>query len=159
MPPVRKTTTHYGERIGRQGELRLGCSACLFDENGQVLLTRRKDNDLWCLPGGRVEAGESVSEACEREFWEETGLRVRVQRLVGVYSNPHRLVEYPDGNKAHIVSLHFVVDKLEGQPALSDETTEIRYFDVQALGGLDFLSDHRDRIFDSLAAQQQVVLK
>lgn len=154
-----QTTILYGERIGRQGELRLGCSACLFNEQGQVLLTRRKDNGQWCLPGGRVEAGESVAEACEREFWEETGLLVSVQRLVGVYSNPHRLVEYPDGNKAHIISLHFVVDKLDGQPELSDETTEIRFFNVAELGGLELLSDHRDRIFDSLAAHQQAVLK
>lgn len=152
------TTTHYGERIGRQGELRLGCSACLF-QGSQVLLTRRKDNGQWCLPGGRVEAGESVTEACEREFWEETGLRVSVQRLVGVYSNPHRLVEYPDGNKAHIISLHFVVEKVDGQLIITEETTEIRFFNVDELGGLDLLSDHQDRIFDSLAAQQQAVLK
>lgn len=89
---------YEGDRIGRKGRLLLGCSATLFDEQrAKLLLTRRADNHRWCLPGGQVEAGESVTEACEREMWEETGLRVRVARLLGVYSSPHRLLEYADG--------------------------------------------------------------
>ena len=66
------TKVLYGERISRQGKLRLGCSASIFDEQGRVFLTRRADNGQWCLPGGGMEAGESVTEACEREVWEET---------------------------------------------------------------------------------------
>ena len=44
-----------------------------------------------------MDAGESVAEACAREVGEETGLEVRIERLIGVYSNPHRLLEYADG--------------------------------------------------------------
>lgn len=52
-----------GERIGRLGKIRLGCSAAIFDESGtKVLLTQRADNGEWCLPGGLVEPGESVEE-------------------------------------------------------------------------------------------------
>jgi len=59
-----KTRVMFGERIAKEGTLRLGCSAIIFDEGREkVLLTRRTDNGQWCLPGGRVEAGESVSEA------------------------------------------------------------------------------------------------
>ena len=83
----------YGDRIGRQGNIRLGCSAVLFDVNREkVLLTRRADNGRWCLPSGGVEPGESVTEACIRETLEETGLRVRVKRLTSVFSSPDRLV-------------------------------------------------------------------
>ena len=64
----------YGERIGKQGKIRLGCSAAIFDEHGRILLTRRADNGQWCLPGGGMESGESAAEACEREVLEETGL-------------------------------------------------------------------------------------
>lgn len=88
-----QTQVLYGERFGKQGELRVGCSATIFDEKREkVLLTRRADNGRWCLPGGRMESGESAAEACEREVLEETGLTVRVTRLVGVYSNPDQLV-------------------------------------------------------------------
>ncbi|HEX7541133.1 MAG TPA: NUDIX domain-containing protein, partial [Anaerolineales bacterium] len=87
----------------------------LFDEkHAKILLTRRKDNGMWSLPGGMIEAGESVTEGCEREVWEETGLRVRGTRLTGVYSDPHHVVVYPDGNQVHIVVLDFEVELLGG---------------------------------------------
>ena len=82
------TQVLYGPRLGREGKIRLGCSAAILDEQGKILLTRRADNGQWCLPGGRMEPGESAAEACEREVFEETGSRVRVQRLVCVYSHP-----------------------------------------------------------------------
>ena len=100
------TIVLYGERLGQQGTIRLGCSAIVFDEHGRILLTCRADNGQWCLPGGRMESGESAAEACEREVFEETSLQVHVTRLVGVYSYPDQLVVYPDGNKAQIVALH-----------------------------------------------------
>ena len=62
-----KTRVVFGERIAKDGELRLGCSAVVFDTTREkILLTQRTDNGQWCLPGGRIEAGESVAEACVR---------------------------------------------------------------------------------------------
>jgi ADP-ribose pyrophosphatase YjhB (NUDIX family) len=102
------TQIHDSERISKQGKLRLGCSAVLFDDtHRKILLTRRTDNGMWCLPGGMIDAGESVSEACEREVWEETGLRAHVIHLTGVYSDPNNMVVYRDGNQVHIVVLNF----------------------------------------------------
>ena len=153
------TQVLYGERISRQGEIRLGCSAAIFDEQGRIFLTRRTDNGQWCLPGGRMESGESVTEACEREVWEETGLRVGVKRLVGVYSHPDQLVIYPDGNKAHIVALHFEAEIISGQPALSNETTDFGYFTMEEMQGLDFLGRHKERILDTLEQRHEALIK
>ncbi|MBI3970759.1 MAG: NUDIX domain-containing protein [Chloroflexi bacterium] len=55
---------------------------------GDVLLVQREDSRFWCLPGGAVEAGESLAVAAVREVREETGLDVQLTRLVGVYSRP-----------------------------------------------------------------------
>ena len=82
----------YGDRLGKEGKIRLGCSAVIFDEQGRILLTKRRDNGQWCLPSGGMESGESAAEACIREVWEETGLHVGVKRLVGVYSYPDQLI-------------------------------------------------------------------
>src|SRR5262245_20682598 len=112
----------YGDRLGKDGKIRLGSSAVIFDETRtKVLLTRRTDNGLWCLPGGAMDSGESAAEGCEREVLEETGLGVRVKRLVGVYSDPNQLIVYPDGHKAHIVALSFEVEIIHGVPGLSNE--------------------------------------
>lgn len=149
----------YGERIARQGKICLGCSAAIFDKGGRVLLTKRTDNGQWCLPGGGVEAGESVAEACEREVREETGLSVRVKRLVGVYSHPDQLAVYPDGNKSHFVVLHFEAEIISGEPGLSDETTDFGYFTLEEVEGLEMLGRHKERILDTLADQQAAFVR
>ena len=153
------TQVLFGERISRQGRLRLGCSAAIFDEQGRVFLTRRADNGQWCLPGGGMDAGESAAEACEREVWEETGLRVRVKRLVGVYSHPDQLVVYPDGNKAHIVALHFEAEVLSGAPALSSETTDFGYFTLEETEPLEMFGRHKERIIDTLEKRPEARIK
>lgn len=153
------TQVLYGPRLGREGKLRLGCSAAIFDEQGRILLTRRADNGQWCLPGGAMEPGESAAEACEREVLEETGLNVRVQRLIGVYSHPDQLVVYKDGNKAHIVALHFEAQVLGGTLGLSNETTDFGYFSPEQLDELDFLGRHKERILDTFDNRREAVIK
>src|SRR5829696_6147429 len=153
------TQVLYGPHLGKEGEIRLGCSAAIFDQQQRILLTRRTDNGQWCLPGGRMESGESAAEACEREVFEETGLRVRVKRLVAVYSDPDQLVIYPDGNKAHIVALHFEAEVIGGEPGLSNETTDFGYFTVEDMAGLEMLGRHGERVLDTLAGHAEAVIK
>lgn len=93
-----------------------------------MLLTRRDDDGQWCVPGGYMEPGESVTEACAREVLEETGLQVEIKRLIGVYTTPHRLLTYPDGNRWQIVVLHFEAMPIGGELRTSAETTELRFF-------------------------------
>ena len=147
-------TVVEGDRVGRQGRLVVGCSAVIFDEPRQrVLLTRRQDNGRWCLPGGQMEPGEDAAEACAREVWEETGLRVRVGRLIGVYSSPHRLLVYADGNRCQVVGLCFEAQPVDGTPGLSDETTEVGYFTATEIATLDLMEPHRERIADAWTTQ------
>jgi ADP-ribose pyrophosphatase YjhB (NUDIX family) len=149
-----------GDRIGKQGTIRLGCSAVLLDELGQsVLLTRRVDNGEWCLPGGGVEPGESMAEACAREFFEETGLKVRVKRLTGVYSSPDRIIVYPGGNKIQVVSLNFFVEKIGGKLGLSDETTEARFVPVSEAVEMKLFHSHAERIRDAVVRQAEAFIK
>jgi len=149
----------YGDRIGKQGKIRLGCSAALFNEQGRILLTKRTDNGQWCLPGGGMDSGESAAEACEREVWEETGLSVRVKRLVGVYSHSDQLTVYADGNKAHIVALHFEVEIISGELGLSNETTDLGYFTMEEMEKLEMFGRHKERIIDTLASQSEAFIK
>jgi ADP-ribose pyrophosphatase YjhB (NUDIX family) len=153
------TQVLYGPRLAKQGKIRLGCSAAIFDEQGRILLTRRADNGQWCLPGGRMESGESAAEACEREVWEETGLRVRLKRLVGVYSHPDQLVIYPDGNKAHIVALHFEAEVTGGELGLSNETTDFGYFTWEEVQDMQLLGRHKERVLDTLERHAEPLIK
>lgn len=150
----------YGDRIGKDAKLRLGCSATIFDDSRQkILLTKRSDNGLWCLPGGGAEAGESVAEACERETLEETGLVVKVTKLLGVYSNPHRITEYADGNRFHIVGLNFEAEVLGGALVVTDETTDVKFFDLEDIDKLDLMEPHKQRITDALAFETRAFVR
>ncbi|HLO15456.1 MAG TPA: NUDIX domain-containing protein [Anaerolineales bacterium] len=153
------TQVLYGPRLAKQGKIRLGCSAGILNEERKVLLTRRADNGQWCLPGGRMESGESAAEACEREVLEETGLSVRVKRLVGVYSHPDQLVIYPDGNKAHIVALHFEAEIISGELRLSNETTDFGYFTLDEIQGMEMLGRHKERVIDTLENHIDTLIK
>jgi len=154
------TKVVHGERVARQGELRLGCSAVLFGEAREtVLLTRRADNGQWCLPGGMIDPGESVSEGCQREVFEETGLRVRVTQLTGVYSNPNLLAVYPNGNKAHVIVLAFEVERVGGELGLSDETTDARFFPVAEAIKMELFHGHTEHIRDALAGQDKPFIR
>jgi 8-oxo-dGTP pyrophosphatase MutT (NUDIX family) len=145
----RMTQILYGERIGRQGKIRLGCSAAILDEHGSILLTCRADNGQWCLPSGGMEPGESAAEACEREVLEETGLSVRVKRLVGIYSHSDQLTVYPDGGRFHIVALHFEAEITGGVPGLSNETSDFGYFTLHEIEGMEMFGRHKERIMDT----------
>lgn len=153
------TQVLYGDRLGKQGKIRVGCSAAIFDEQKRVLLTKRQDNGQWCLPSGGLEPGESAAEACEREVLEETGLSVRTKRLVGVYSHPDQLVVYADGNKVQIVALHFEAEITGGELGLSDETSDFGYFSMDEIEKLEMLGRHKERIIDTLAAQSEAFIK
>lgn len=142
----------YGDRIGKQADLRPSVIALIFDHNNEtILLTRRTDNGLWCLPGGAMDSGESVDEACAREVLEETGLTVRVTRLVGIYSTPHRIIEYADGNQYQALNMAFEVEVLGGSLRVNEEVNEFGYFSVGELDGLDVMCGTKDRIKDAVA--------
>lgn len=150
----------YGERIGKTAPLRVGCTAIIFDETGEkVLLTRRADNGDWCLPGGAMDPGESAEEACLREVWEETGVTIAITRLIGIYTSPHRITVYNDGNRVQYVSLTFAAEILTGTPGLSDEVTEVGYFTRAEIALLKMSEPHRERIDDAFTGQAAAFLR
>jgi ADP-ribose pyrophosphatase YjhB (NUDIX family) len=149
-----------GDRIAREGAVLLACAAVVFDDGREkLLLTRRSDNGRWCLPGGHFEAGESVTEAAVRETKEETGLDVEVIRLIGVYSDPNRVLEYGDGNRYHLVALTFEARVVGGELTVSDETTEFMWCDPAALDGLDVMEHHLERIADAVAGNTAAAIR
>ena len=105
----------------------LAVSATIYRE-GRVLLARRAHapgRDLFSLPGGVVEAGETLAEAVAREVLEETGLTVEPVQLAG-----HREVILRDADgrvERHFVILSFACRWIAGEAGPSDEVAETRW--------------------------------
>jgi ADP-ribose pyrophosphatase YjhB (NUDIX family) len=122
----------------------LGVNVAII-KNGKVLLTKRTDFEVWCLPGGEVDADESLAQAAIREISEEVGLDVCLRHLVGIYSRPRWL-----SGGIHVAL--FSADILDGSGELAiqkQEVLEARYFARQELPK-DLLLGHRQRILDAL---------
>jgi ADP-ribose pyrophosphatase YjhB (NUDIX family) len=94
-----------------------------------------------------MESGESLEETVKRETYEETGLVVTVHEVTGVYSRPH---DYYTRKGTHPVVVAFRCRRVSGDLRLSDETTELAYFDPLALPS-DIVPTHPERIADALA--------
>lgn len=106
-------------------------------KNDQVLLVKRKHppfKDMWALPGGFVEYGETTEEAVNRELQEETAVTMKIRRLVGVYSDPQR------DPRGHTISVVYQGTLEEGRPVAGDDAAEVNFFNVDSLPDLAF--DH-----------------
>jgi ADP-ribose pyrophosphatase YjhB (NUDIX family) len=124
----------------------LGVNTAII-EGGKVLLTLREDFEVWCLPGGSVDAGESVAEAAVRETLEETGLQVTLTGMVGIYSRPAWL-----NGGIHVVlfSARVTGGVLKPQPA---EVLEARFFGLDELPNA-MLFGHEQRIRDAASGRR-----
>lgn len=86
-------------------------------EDGRVLVIKRDDNGHWEAPGGVLELDESFEDGVRREVLEETGLKVEVEQLTGVYKN-----------QTHgIVALVYRCRPAGGEPHVTEEAREIRW--------------------------------
>ena len=126
------------------------CTVVTRDDKGGVLLIRRTDNQLWALPGGAMEFGESISQTAVREVREETGLDVRVTGLVGIYTDPHHLVEFSDGEVRQQFSICFTAKLTGGTIATSDESSEVSFIAPEALDDHEIHPSMRLRIEHAL---------
>lgn len=139
-----------------QATPKIAVNALVFNEKGEVLLALRRDNGLWCIPGGHVDLGETLAQACLRELEEETGLKAEVLRLVGIYSDTKGSLHIAQGSEWHTVRVSFLCRVTGGQIRPSGETSEIRYFDVAQLPPL--ITDHARRIGDAREGREEAVI-
>jgi 8-oxo-dGTP diphosphatase len=115
----------------------LTVDALIGDDKGRILVITRGVKPFkghWCLPGGKVEEGERVEAALEREVMEELGVRIGIRELVGVYSDPER------DPRGHFVSVAYHATIIGGELATSNEVDDIRWISRDEIIELGF--DH-----------------
>jgi len=93
--------------------------------DGYVLVKRKNEayRGRWAIPGGLVEYGETVEQAAIREAKEETGLEVKLIRLVGVYSDPTR------DPRGHYISIAYLAEAVSGELKAATDAEEVKVFE------------------------------
>ena len=116
------------DRVGHRLLIMPGVAAVIRDATGRILLQKRTDG-LWSLPAGAIDPGEAPAQALVREVWEETGLRVRPRRLIGVFGGRAFRYTCPNGDEVENLSLMFDCEVVGGiLGGQDDETAELHFF-------------------------------
>ena len=111
--------------------------------DGKILLIKRNCNPFknrWALPGGYIEYGEKVEDAVIREIFEETGLKVEIEKLFAVYSDPNR------DPRGHTITIVYIVNIVNDILKSGDDASDARFFELEKLPKLAF--DHNKIIND-----------
>jgi len=125
--------------------------AVVAREDGAVLLIRRTDNGNWALPGGAIEMNESVADAAIRETFEETGIKVAITGLLGVYSDPRHIIHFTSNDEVRReFSIALTARPVGGNPTPSSESSEVRWVAPGDLADYKMGSAMRKRVDDYL---------
>jgi ADP-ribose pyrophosphatase YjhB (NUDIX family) len=118
--------------------------------DGKILLIQERADDRWAMPGGWADLGNSPRSVAEREVWEESGYRVRAEKVVAVI----------DANRVepfefyHAYKIIFLCTLLEGEPRTSYETLAVDFFDPHELPPLSIYRTNEEMIREVFAHLQ-----
>ena len=137
------------KKVGKE-KIILNFTCGILSQSGKILLQKRADKGTWGLPGGAIELGESALEALVREFYEETGINVRVEKFLNVYTKYSD--SYPNGDEAQVITMLYLVSSetsISTNFYTSDETLKLEFFDYRDIQNITIVNQqHRDMIND-----------
>lgn len=131
----------------------IGVGGVLFNRHQQVLLIKRNQppaQGLWSIPGGKLESGESLVDACRREFYEETNLDIEVEHIVAVVER--RLEGF------HYVIIDYWVqlgDEERSVPTAQSDVAEAKWISLADLGQYDLVGGLAEIIMRTYDCQVQ----
>ena len=125
----------YQKEIKGNEKLRIGVACAIFDGK-RLLLEKRADCGFWGLIGGNLEIGETIEECALREVFEETGLKLKKEKLklFSIYSDPNdgRILQYPD-NRVQLIDVVLLYNLSVKNIKISSESIEISLFKLNEI--------------------------
>ncbi len=114
-------------------------------ERDKIILIRRKNpphQGELALPGGFVDVGETVENACIREAMEETNINVKIIELIGVFSEPSR------DPRGHTVTIAYLCEPLTDSeiPKAQDDAASLEIVPISKIKDLNLAFDHMEII-------------
>jgi ADP-ribose pyrophosphatase YjhB (NUDIX family) len=116
-------------------------------QDGKILLIQERADERWAMPGGWADLGNSPASVAEREVWEESGYRVKAEKIVAVI-DANRIEPF---EFYHAYKLIFLCTLLDGEPRISHETLAVDFFDPEHLPLLSLFRTNEDMIKEVFA--------
>jgi 8-oxo-dGTP pyrophosphatase MutT (NUDIX family) len=153
-----RTDFFHDEQAPKPNSLVPAAGVLAVDEQGRLLLQRRRDTGDWAIPMGRMELGETPAQCAVRETLEETGVEVEVTGLLGIYSDPGYIVAYDDhedpsrfGEVRQEFEITLIGRPVAGEPTENEEADAVRWFLPEELPALNIHPRMQQQIGDYLA--------
>ena len=122
------------KKVGNSPIILCACGCIIYNENNEILLEERVDDNKWGLPGGCMELGETIEETAYREVLEETGLKVENLKLFNIYSGKKEHHIYPNGDEVYFVNIVFETNKFSGELHIADnESKSLKFFGIDKI--------------------------
>jgi 8-oxo-dGTP pyrophosphatase MutT (NUDIX family) len=135
--PISPHLSRLREAVGHSLLLLPAVTIVVFDDQGRVLLVQHTEGGTWLLPGGSIEPGERPADTAVREIWEETGLRVTLSHVIGIFGGPEFHTVYSNGDEVSYVTTVFEAQMVGGEPQPDgQETLDLAYFSPAELAEL-----------------------
>ncbi len=136
--PMSEFIKNLRSKVGSDLLLLPSATIIHFDSQNRMLLLKHSNTQHWVAPGGAIEPHETPANAAVREMWEETGLYVRLTKLLGIFGGPGFVVNYANGDSACYVMTAFECDIISGELNDNDsEALEFAYVSQNELAGLN----------------------
>ncbi|VVM32843.1 MutT/nudix family protein, partial [Terribacillus sp. AE2B 122] len=126
--------SYIRSKVGNEKVIMVVAGAFVLNEEGELLLQKRRDTDEWGLPGGFMEMGESTVETARREVFEETGLQLGDLQLFRVYSGPEYDKTFANGDQVALVQVLYSCREFTGELIRSNsESLDNAFFQMKEL--------------------------
>ena len=116
-------------------------------QEGKILLIQERADGKWAMPGGWADLGNSPASVAEREVWEESGFRVKAEKVVAVI-DANRIEPF---EFYHAYKLIFLCKLLDGEPRISYETLAVDFFDLNHLPPLSSYRTNEEMVQEVFA--------
>jgi ADP-ribose pyrophosphatase YjhB (NUDIX family) len=115
--------------------------------DNKILLIQERMDECWAMPGGWVDLGNAPAAAAEREVWEESGFRVKAEKIVAVIdANRIEPMEF-----YHAFKIIFLCRIIDGEPRTSHETMAVDFFDLNDLPPLSLFRTNEEMLREVFA--------
>ena len=147
LKTVRKDYSHV-ENMPVANSMRPAAAVAII-QNNKILMLNRKDNEKWTLPGGTMELTESLETCAVRELKEETNLDVKIQDIIGTYTDPDVRIEYSDGEVRREFTIVYYGTVLgETSVRIDEESSKYHWVDLAEVKNLPMAESQSKRIRD-----------
>lgn len=136
------------EKIGKELIFMPGVAGVIRNEQGEILFGRKHNETNWGLIAGAIELGETPAQAMIREAWEETGLIIEPEKVIGIYDGEEQRFTYSNGHQVEYLTIVFECSIKSGQLASdNEEMKDLQFFPEDELPPI--ANKYPDYIFSS----------